>query len=144
MVDLGATTPWRRTALFPEYRDRSLSKVFRELAVVCADRTAVRDGDRSLTYRELLGSIEEVAAEGGARPRGGGAGPSLRRSRRVRRRTVGRPRGRRPRHRRAGDRLRRDGRGRGAGAGRRGRASRTDGRDPPRGRRRARGGPRPG
>ena len=61
MVDLGATTPWRRTAVFPEYRDRSLLEVFRELATSCADRTAVRDGQRSLSYRELHELIEAVA-----------------------------------------------------------------------------------
>ena len=61
MVDLTATTPWRRTAVFPEYRDRSLSEVFHELALACADRVAVRDGERSLTYRELHASIECVA-----------------------------------------------------------------------------------
>ena len=61
MVDLGVTTPWRRTAVFPEYRDRSVLEVFRELAAACADRTAVRDGERSLSYRELHELIETVA-----------------------------------------------------------------------------------
>jgi non-ribosomal peptide synthetase component F len=62
MVDLSVTTPWRRTAVFPEYRDRSLLEVFRELAATCADRTAVRDDERSLSYRELGESIEAVAS----------------------------------------------------------------------------------
>ena len=62
MVDLGVTTPWRRTAVFPEYRDRSLLEVFRELAVACAYRIAVRDGDHTLSYRELYESIGAVAA----------------------------------------------------------------------------------
>ena len=61
MVDLGLTTPWRRTAVFPEYRDRSQLDVFRELAIACADRTAVRDGERSLSYLQLHESIEAVA-----------------------------------------------------------------------------------
>ncbi|HEX5096208.1 MAG TPA: non-ribosomal peptide synthetase, partial [Acidimicrobiia bacterium] len=60
-VDLGATTPWRRTAMFPEYRDRSLLDVFRELATTCVDRIAVRDGERSLSYRELYDRIHAIA-----------------------------------------------------------------------------------
>jgi hypothetical protein len=61
MVDLGATTPWRRSAMFPEYRDRSLPEVFRELVAACGDRTAVRDGKGSLSYRALHESIEAAA-----------------------------------------------------------------------------------
>jgi acyl-coenzyme A synthetase/AMP-(fatty) acid ligase/thioesterase domain-containing protein/acyl carrier protein len=61
MVDLGETTPWRRTTLFPEYQDRSLLEVFRGLAAACPDRVGVRDGARSLSYRELHDSIDAVA-----------------------------------------------------------------------------------
>jgi acyl-CoA synthetase (AMP-forming)/AMP-acid ligase II len=61
VVDLGATTPWRRTAVFPEYRDRPVLEVFRDLAAVCPDRTAVRDGQRALSYRELHEVIDAIA-----------------------------------------------------------------------------------
>ena len=74
MVDLGVTTPWRSTAVLPEYRDRSLLEVFRELAVACSDRTAVRDGERSLSYRELQESIEAIA---GAVCDGRATGPAV-------------------------------------------------------------------
>jgi acyl-coenzyme A synthetase/AMP-(fatty) acid ligase/thioesterase domain-containing protein/acyl carrier protein len=61
MVDIRTTAPWRRTGVFPEYRDRSLREVFRDLAAACGNRTAVRDGSRSLDYRELSESIDAVA-----------------------------------------------------------------------------------
>jgi acyl-coenzyme A synthetase/AMP-(fatty) acid ligase/thioesterase domain-containing protein/acyl carrier protein len=67
MVDLGATTPWRRTAVFPDYRDRSLLEVFRVLSVACPERVAVRDGDRVLTYDELHELVRGVAAAIGER-----------------------------------------------------------------------------
>jgi acyl-coenzyme A synthetase/AMP-(fatty) acid ligase/thioesterase domain-containing protein/acyl carrier protein len=76
MVDIGVTTPWRRTPVFPEYRDRSVLEVFQKLAATCGERTAVRDGERSLSYRALHQSILAIAgAVGDARPPGhGGVG----------------------------------------------------------------------
>ena len=47
--------------MFPEYRDRSLLDVFRELAATCPNRTAVSDGEHSLSYQELHDRIEAVA-----------------------------------------------------------------------------------
>jgi amino acid adenylation domain-containing protein len=79
MVDLGVTTPWRRTAVFPDYRDRSVLEVFRELAARSPDRTAVRDGERAFSYRELHEVIDAIAGslrdEGPTGPKGSGDQP---------------------------------------------------------------------
>ncbi|HXY92216.1 MAG TPA: hypothetical protein VEP49_07050, partial [Acidimicrobiia bacterium] len=61
--------PWRCSPLLPDVRERTFGDALHELAAAVPTRVAVHDGDRRVTYRELVQYTDAVARAVSA-PRG--------------------------------------------------------------------------